>query len=197
MRFTNRITFTKAGSILTKPQGFVPEKITRSQQAGGGQPRLRERSDTRKRWPFLDDPNTPVELKALITQRITRWHEYTKLYQQLRDCTDVEACAYVAGKLLDAYLDNQAITRELDYYQKNGKVLGRHPMFRHFQQLARLRSSSVKDLIREQQKTKDNIWRIKSEMKKGDKPHLDEKRRQKLQEYEMKLQEINNLLGDE
>lgn len=151
----------------------------------------------RDRWPFLNDPNTPVELQALVTQRITRWHEYTGLYQKLRDCEDVEQCADVAGKLLDAYLDNQAIGREMDYYQKFGKVLGRHPLFRHFQQLARLRSSSVKDLLREQQKTKDNIWRVKSEIRKGDKPHLDVKRRQKLQEYEMKLREINNLLGDE
>jgi hypothetical protein len=102
----------------------------------------------------------------------------------------------VCGKLLDAYLDHNAITREMDYYQKYGKVLGRHPIFRHFQQLTRLRSSSIKDLLREQQKTKDNIWRVKSEIRKGDKPHLDVKRRQKLQEYELKLQEINNLLGE-
>ena len=81
--------------------------------------------------------------------------------------------------------------------QQHGKVLGRHPLFRHFQQLTRLRSSSVKELLREQQKTKDNIWRVNSEMRKGDKPHLDEKRRQKLKEYELKLQEINRLLGDE
>ena len=109
----------------------------------------------------------------------------------------MEQCADVAGRLLDAYLDNQQIARELDYYQQHGKVLGRHPLFRHFQQLTRLRSSSVKELLREQQKTKDNIWRVNSEMRKGDKPHLDEKRRQKLKEYELKLQEINRLLGDE
>lgn len=193
MRFCNRIEFRCVP--VSRLPGTHPS-VSGPQTANPGT-RLRERSDTRKRWPFLDDPKTPVELKALITQRITRWHEYTDLYRQLRDCADVEACAGVAGRLLDAYLDHQAITRELDYYQKNGKVLGRHPLFRHFQQLARLRSSSVKDLLREQQKTKDNIWRVNSEIRKGDKPHLDEKRRQKLQEYEMKLQEINNLLGDE
>lgn len=194
MRFTNRITFKQAGSVFSILSDRDSSK--RSPKAEGVQPRLHERSDTRKRWPFLDDPKTPVELQALITQRITRWHEYTGLYQQLRDCTDVEQCASVAGRLMDAYLDHQAISRELDYYQKNGKVLGCHPMFRHYQQLARLRSSSVKELLREQQKTKDNIWRVKSEMRKGDKPHLDGKRQQKLQEYELKLQEINNLLGE-
>ena len=73
-------------------------------------------------------------------------------------------------------------------------MLGRHPLFRHYQQLARLRSSSVKELLKEQRKTKDNIWRVNSEIRKGDKPHLDERRRQKLQEYELKLKEINRLL---
>ena len=150
----------------------------------------------RDRWPFLSEPSVPVELQALVTQRVTRYHEYTALYAQLRDCTDTDQCADVAGRLLDAYADGRQIAAELDYYQQHHRVLGRHPLLRHYQQLARLRSSSVKDLLREQQKTRDNIWRVNSEMRKGDKPHLDERRRQKLQEYELKLQEINRLLGE-
>lgn len=181
MRFCNKLCFRRSEQNL----------MARRTDEGSASARLRER------WPFLDKPSVPVELKALITERITRYHEYSALYPQLRDCQSVEQCADVAGRLLDAYLDNQQIARELDYYQQHGKVLGRHPLFRHFQQLTRLRSSSVKELLREQQKTKDNIWRVNSEMRKGDKPHLDEKRRQKLKEYELKLQEINRLLGDE
>lgn len=183
MRFCNRIEF-RANSTAAPSQ---------PRDAG---PAQRPRSTLRERWPFLDDPKTPVELKALVTQRITRYHEYTKLYGRLRDCEDTDQLARVCGQLLDAYIDGQAIVREMDYYKAHGKVLGRHPVFRHYQQLARLRSSSVKDLLREQQKTKDNIWRVNSEIRKGDKPHLDAKRRQKLQEYELKLQEINNLLGE-
>ena len=150
----------------------------------------------RDRWPFLDEPDCPVELQALITRRITRYHEYSSLYPQLREAQSLTELSALCGKLLDAYLDNQAIFRELEYYQKNRRVLGRHPLFRHFSQLYKLRSMSVRDLIREQQKTRDNIWRVRSEIRKGDKPHLEEKRRAKLQEYELKLQEINNLLGE-
>ena len=76
-------------------------------------------------------------------------------------------------------------------------VLGRHPLLSHFSELSRLRSLSVRDLLRLQQKTRDNIWRVNSELRKGTKPHLDVKRRQKLQQYELKLQEINRLLGDD
>jgi len=174
-----------------------PEKVNdhysvyRREEVGSGQPRLRDR------WPFLNDPDCPVELQALVTRRITRYHEYTSLYPQLRDCNDLTQCADVAGRLVDAYLDNQAIFRELDYYQKHHKVLGKHPFFKHFTELNRLRIMSVRDLIKEQNKTRGNIWRVKSELSKGDKPHLEEKRRLKLQQYEMKLREINNLLGEQ
>lgn len=191
MRFTNRIAYkTKAHP---EARSRAPQPMMSAPAHGEpptGVPKLR------KEWPFLNEPGVPVELQALVTRKITSYHEYTMLYQQLRGCESVEECAYVAGKLLDAYADNQAITREMDYYQKHRKVLGRHPLFRHFRQLTRLRSSSIKDLLREQQKTKDNIWRVKSEIRKGDKPHLDGKRRQKLQEYELKLQEINRLLDE-
>lgn len=187
MRFCNRIVFNKQGlQEIRNPSKNPVILVSKNSSA----PRLRDR------WPFLDNPKTPVELKALVTQRITRWHEYDSLYKQLRDYTDIDELSMKAGRLLDAYLDAQAIAHELDYYKKYGRVLGKHPMFRHYQQLARLRSSSIKELLREQEKTRNNIWRVNSEMKKGDKPHLDAKRLQKLQEYQMKLQEINRLLDE-
>lgn len=192
MRFCNRIVFESRGQVFdrsAKPAGQAtcsPDSPTRPH----GSPRLRDR------WPFLDEPDCPVELQALITRRITRYHEYSNLYPKLRDCQTLTECADVAGRLLDAYLDNQAIFREMEYYQKHRKVLGRHPFFRHYQQLSRLRSSTTSQLFREKQRTLDNIWRVKSEIRKGDKPHLDGKRRKRLEDYTLKLQEINNLLGE-
>ena len=151
----------------------------------------------RERWAFLNDPGTPVELQALVTQRITRWHEYDALYKQLREYRDINELSEKTGQLLESYLDAQAIARELDYYQQHHRILGKHPLTRHYQQLARLRTMSVRELIREQEKVKNNIWRVNSEMRKGDKPELAPKRMQRLQEYQMKLAEINRLLGDE
>lgn len=190
MRFCSRIVYRHVGSgRLPGPTAVtVPKTVASSDREHA--PRLREQ------FPFLNDSSCPLELQALVTRKITRYHEYSSLYPQLRDCKDLTECADVAGRLLNAYLDNQAIFRELQYYQKHHKVLGCHPFFKHFQQLNRLRSMSVRDLIREQTKTKDNIWRVKSEMKRGDKPHLDGKRLQKLEQYQLKLQEINNLLGE-
>ena len=192
MRFCSRIVFVKTTTRTTGTTlfGNSEEKVVPVV------PVVVKSKTLRDRWPFLDEPDCPVELQALVTRRITDYHEYSNRYAQLRDCKDTAELSTMCGKLLDAYIDGRQIAAELDYYQKNRHVLGRHPMFRHFQQLARLRSSSVKELLRLQQKTRDNIWRVNSDLRKGDKPHLDARRRQKLQEYELKLQEINRLLGE-
>lgn len=150
----------------------------------------------RERWPFLDDPECPPELHALTGHRISKYNEYVRLHPRLRDCQTAEDCALVAGQLLDAYEDNRLCTQELDYYQEHRRLLGRHHLLRHFASLRELRQLSTKQLLKEQRKVRDNIWRVGSEIRKGDKPHLLGQRTQKLQEYELKLKEINRLLDE-
>lgn len=150
----------------------------------------------RERWPFLDDPECPPELHALTGHRISKYNEYVRLHPRLRDCQTAEDCALVAGQLLDAYEDNRLCTQELDHYQEHRRLLGRHHLLRHFASLRELRQLSTKQLLKEQRKVRDNIWRVGSEIRKGDKPHLLGQRTQKLQEYELKLKEINRLLDE-
>lgn len=151
---------------------------------------------SRDRWPFLNEPDCPAELLALVGHRISKYHEYSNLYPQLRDAKSVAELSTLCGKLLDAYLDNQQCFRELDYYAKHRRVQGKHPFLRNFKELSRLRSKTTKQLFEERKRTQDNIWRAKSEMAKGDKPHLDSERKQRIQQYEQKLLEINRLLGE-
>ena len=196
MRFTSRIEFKRL-EVRGKRQETTTQGLAEATDISlTSHPSPLPSTKVRDRWPFLSEPDCPVELQALITRRITRYHEYSSLYPKLRDAESLTELSTVCGKLLEAYLDNQAIFRELEYYQAHHKVLGRHPFFQHFQQIYHLRSMSIRDLIHEQQKTRDNIWRVNSEIRKGDKPHLDGKRRAKLQQYELKLQEINHLLGE-
>ena len=154
------------------------------------------RQTIRQQWPALNEPDCPLELHALVGHRISQYNEYTKLYAKLRDTQTLEECADVAGQLLAAYRDNRLCTRELDYYQRHRRLLGRHPLLGMWKQLEGLRSKTVAQLYREREQTKDNIWRAESEIKKGDKPHLDEQRRKRIEAYRLKLVEINRLLGE-
>lgn len=155
-----------------------------------------KRKSLREVYPFLNDPGCPLELQALVTQRITSYHQYRNLWIKLFECDTPELCAEVAGKIVDAYIDNRDSFEELEYYKKNGKVLGKHPIFKQFKDERKLRSMSNKELIALQKKLKNNIWRAKSEIAKEDKPHLLDKRRLRIKENEWKLEIIKSIIGE-
>ena len=55
---------------------------------------------------------------------------------------------------------------------------------------------SVKELIRKEKQLRDNIWRIKSEIAKGDKPYLLHEREQRLKEREKELELVTRMLDE-
>lgn len=151
----------------------------------------------REEFSFLNEAGCPVELEALASRKFARYHAYIDLHKQLRDCGDLNACAKVARELIDSYLENRAIWAELNYYQRHRTILGKHPIFASYARRKQLLSMSVKDLISRQRRIEGNIWRVQSELKKGSKPHLDQERKNRLDEYRSELAEVNRLLDEE
>lgn len=155
-----------------------------------------ERQSFREEFPFLNLPSCPIELQALVTRKFTSHGIYTREHAMLTDCTSLNECASRAKLVVDNFKENRAIFAELDYYKKHNALLGKHPIFKHFRKIALLREMSVKELVKLQTKLKHNIWRIESEIKKGDKKHLDAERQEQLNQKLAELAEINRLLGE-
>lgn len=149
----------------------------------------------RSEFPFLDQPGCPIELEALVTRKFTAYNTYVRLYGQLRDSTSLQECADKARQLIDAYVDNRMIWDELTWYKQHGTILGKHPAFAEFRRRDELKRLPLVELFKRQQQVKNNIWRVKSEMAKGDKPHLDGVRKQRLDGYERELADIERLLA--
>ena len=135
-----------------------------------------------------------MELEALASRKFTKYRAYVRLHRQLRDCTSLEDCAKVAGELVDNYIDNRLIWEELTWYKEHGSLLGKHPAFAEFRRRRELNNLPVKELMKRQRQVEMNIWRVKSEMAKGDKPHLDATRRERLAGYEKERADIVRLL---
>jgi hypothetical protein len=74
-------------------------------------------------------------------------------------------------------------------------LLGKHTVFREFARRKELLAMPVKELMLRKEKIENNIWRVKNEIKKKDKPHLDALRAERLVSYETELAEVNRLLG--
>lgn len=188
MRICRKIDFihpTKDPDSKARPEGGELRAATST-------PGQKER--LRKEFPFLAAPDCPLELKALVTDRISNYHVYQEAYPELFKASTPEECASVAGKIVNAYIDNRRTWEELNYYQQHQRILGHHPIFRQFANVRKLRTMSIKDLIRREERVKKNIWRVQSEMKKGDKPNLDDARRTKINAYRAELAEIQRLL---
>jgi len=83
---------------------------------------------------------------------------------------------------------------ELNYYKEHRSFLGKHPVFLEFQRRNELLHMPIKELVFRRQQVLNNIWRVKSELAKGDKPHLDTFRKERLSGYEQELNDINRLL---
>lgn len=148
----------------------------------------------RDEFPFLNRPDCPMELKALVTDKFTSFYRYRDLHKQLWDCSNAQECANLSADIIESYLENRSIYAELDYYKKHRSVLGKHPIFKHYHKMSGLRQMGIKDLVKLQIKLEHNIWRIESEIKKNDKPYLQADRHLRLHQKQSELAEVNRLL---
>lgn len=135
-----------------------------------------------------------MELEALASRKFTHYRAYVRLHKQLRQCASLTQCADTCRELLDNYMDNRLIWQELEWYRLHHTLLGKHPAFAEFRRRRELMTLPVKELVRRQRQVEGNIWRVKSELAKGDKPHLEHSRRERLEGYERELADINRLL---
>jgi hypothetical protein len=153
------------------------------------------RHSFRDEWPFLSDPDCPPELKILAADKITAYNNMRAAHKRLfHSASDADQFAAVHD-LVSNYIENYRIYNELKCYKVTGKILGKHSIWVEMQRLKSIRQSSPVELPLMAKKLQHNIWRIKSEIAKGDKPHLRPEREKKIREKQRELQEIGRLIA--
>ncbi|WP_407402209.1 hypothetical protein [Chryseobacterium sp.] len=84
----------------------------------------------RDEYPFLDLENTPLEIKALVTDKITAYKKYAATHAEILTAAnngEAEERLFELGKnALEQWNLNQEIKDELDFYRDAGKILGKH-----------------------------------------------------------------------
>jgi hypothetical protein len=161
----------------------------------GNKKKVNKSPKLRDEFSFLNEPECPPEFKILISDKITAYHNYVHGHKKLFDCT-TNAQQYETGlEILINYRENKLIYEELDYYATNKKILGKHPIFSHLKNVQKLKGMNILDLVKKNERLEHNIWRIESEIKKGNKPHLDQERKEKLKYKQAELGEIKRLLN--
>jgi len=150
----------------------------------------------REDWPFLALPDCPAELKILAANKITAYYNYVAAHAQLFDCNSIEDMFATVKNCVENYIENRAIIKEFAYYKQHGHTLGIHPIFEELKSYQQLKRLTPLQLADHKRKLEHNIWRIQSEIEKGDKPHLQVEREKRLAQKKNELAEINRLLSD-
>jgi len=179
---------------LTSEIQTASNKLGTDAKASSAESARKNQPNFRQEFPFLNESSCPMELKALVTDKFSSYYRYRDLHSTLCDCTTPQQCADTSLDIINSYQDNRAIYAELDYYKQHKTILGHHPIFKHFNKMKNLRKLNIKDLVRKQIQLEHNIWRIESEIKKKDKPHLSHERLDRIKQKQFELAEVNRLL---
>lgn len=148
----------------------------------------------RTQWPFLADNDCPPELKLLISDKITAYRNCIQAYDSLSDCNDHKALLSKLSSLVNNFIDNHKIYKELKHYKDNRKILGDHKIFGQFQRIRELRNLKSIDLFKKKKNIEHAIWRNTSQIKKDKRSDLLQQREEKIKELQMQLAEVNRLL---
>lgn len=148
----------------------------------------------RDEWPFLSSPDCPMELKILASDKITAYHNYVSAHAALPSCNTLEDCFETAKKVIENYRQNRTILSEFAYFKEHGVCIGKHPIFKETRRVSEIRSMNILQLVRIKKNLEGAIWRAKNEMAKGDKPHLDGERQERVDSKTRLLREVERLI---
>ena len=98
------------------------------------------------------------------------------------------------SEVVENYLENRLIWAELVEYRDRGKVLGQHPIFAEMNRQDELEKLEMPELIKLEKNLLNKINRTKAQIAKGDKPHLNKERQDRVDEFEIDYRCVKRLL---
>lgn len=137
-----------------------------------------------------------MELKVLAADKITAYHNYVSLHERLFDCMTPEDGFGIAKKLLENFTRNRQIFSEFAYYKEHGRILGKHPIFAERKRIAGYEKMGTVSLMKKRNLLEKSIWRLQADIRKGNRPQLDDSRRALIARHRRDLGTIDQLLKD-
>lgn len=103
----------------------------------------------REKYPFLNAPDCPDELKILVADMFTAYGNYKTAFARLQVLDDAETVEAAAEceTIVTEYLKNREIWDELEYYREHGVILGKAAKFREMEAADDLAALSDVDLM--------------------------------------------------
>lgn len=135
----------------------------------------------RDQFPFLKEGNYPEEFKVLITEKFDHYYAYVEAHSELikkvipgDNPADNQELFELAKIAVENFEADQLIWDELDYYQKNNKVLGAHPIFEERKLQEKVNEMSYADAAKRKTLLENYINRDQKNADKAKKANKDD-----------------------
>lgn len=150
----------------------------------------------RQRFPFLSSVDCPQELKILVNDMITSHLRVVSGHERLYEVAHKPAdrCFEVAREVVEHYLNNRLIWKEMDYYHQNGKVLGQHPVFAQVQRERQLMEMTPEALVEIYRLLPRRINHLKDKIRHSPQSAAQGDRTRRLEMMEWELNRLKQLL---
>lgn len=172
----DKLNLNSAPSVKTDPAfdvNALPEEV-------------KEGLKFRDEYPFLNDPNTPDELKALAADKISAYKKYAADHAAAIGAAETgeseEALYLLAKEALKSWNLNQDIKAELDHYRDSeGKILGKHEKLSGLKLQQEVKEMTEAELVKQRGNAQKSVSRYK------DNPDLYNKWKTRLEAIENRL----------
>ncbi len=81
----------------------------------------------RQRFPFLNNKDCPDVLKILVADMFTAYGRYKDDHRKIREVPGDKIASDLAGSIIENFLEDRQIMKELEHYRDTGALLGQHP----------------------------------------------------------------------
>lgn len=149
----------------------------------------------RDEFPFLKELDCPNELKILVADRITAYHNYVDAHKRLFEAVTDQDLLKACEKVVENYLENCEIWDELKYYKETGTLLKKHPVFAEQDRMKEIQAMATPELIKLKNSLVNNINRTKKLVKDDPDNKETGNRSNRIANFEVELTEVNRLLG--
>jgi len=160
------------------------------------EPRNPREEFTKIKWDDSDNPDVVIA-HSLYSMRVNSYHNRYAIHEKLKNVTSKEEAEALSREVILLDRQNRACHKELSVYNETGTYPEKHPIFEQRKKIAAWEAikhdpvelNSIRErAIKEKRRTEIAI-------EKGDKPHLDEKRNAKIEDFEFTITEISKIIG--
>jgi len=149
----------------------------------------------REKFPFLAKGDCPPELKVLWADMLSAHDAYIRHRDLLFQENDSVSVLENSSGTVEYYLENRSIWAELNFFQENGRILGKHPIFSFYKRINQIRSMRLGDVVRLKMRLENNLVKNKKLIRSQPGHGQTATRMERVETMNNELAEVNRLLN--